>query len=409
MPYSGITDEETIKKLDRCVLDVMRTGQDKSSAIAICRHAIGASLEEAEAMLSLKASRGLALEPVTDEEVHALLGADTPVQAGEIMKFRNAVLCRAEINRNNDGITSDGIVELATSLPLMPIDVEHRQDRVIGMFTAARAEPWVRDDGQVVENGALVTDGIIYARRFPEYAEAIVNGDMKLSVECVGKKAVCGKCGTAFASASEYCDHVLKREATRWLFDLSARGGAITDHPAGTDTVFAAEDGFVMIAALADEGPKQRQREPEMEVNDMELEELKATLESVQARVAELESALAAKTAELADVAAKLEASEGKVESMAALPKRAAERALALAAAVGIDEAAKHVERIIGLDEDAWQIVMAMQASIVSQLNALQANTNTNGAQKQVEPSYGVGDDKPAGDNVLFSFKIKED
>ncbi len=151
-------------------------------------------------------------------------------ESGRLLRFRNAVLARAETNRNRDHLTRQNIVELAATLPLMAIDIEHKPQEVIGFFTDAREA-----------DAALSTDGIIFADRFPAIAQAVVEGEAKLSIEADAEEAICLKCQQVFGCAEDYCDHLKNRRlfgTVRGFSKMTAVGGGVTRNPAGTNTQF---------------------------------------------------------------------------------------------------------------------------------------------------------------------------
>lgn len=245
------------------------------------------------------------------DSVIAAVSADD--MAGELLIFRDAVLCRAEVNKNRDGFDRDGLQEIAASLPLMPIDDEHIERHVIGMFTAAR----VADD-------ALLTDGIIYAKRFPEIASDVVAGKKKLSVEVQIGTAVCSVCRSEFTSSKQYCDHLRKPSkygAARMVKGLKAIGGGVTYNPAGTDTVFdrsrivfASEqtDGLVaaeLSAALAEDVQEEGDME-ELELLKAQVQELTASLTAANTSLSEKDALLADKDGEIARLQASVEVAE---------------------------------------------------------------------------------------------------
>ena len=166
-------------------------------------------------------------------------------EEGEILRFRNAVLARAETNLNMDAVDATGIAELAAGLPLMPIDIEHQDRALIGTFVEA-----------AVEQDTLLTGGIIYARRFPEITMQLRQGIQKLSIEANAEVARCGACNKEFRTRADYCEHLSasmkeRREKgwVRHLRGLSALGGAVTRKPAGTGTEFD-RNAFRMIATV---------------------------------------------------------------------------------------------------------------------------------------------------------------
>ena len=191
----------------------------------------------------------LALEPVTAEDLeeysnHTLLADYKPK---ELLKFKGAHLCSAGTNKNNDWIDEKGIEELASTMHFLAIDDEHDEQKVIGFFVHPRAA-----------GPRLITDGVIYARRFPKIAKQIQNGEKKLSVEAIAQTAICSVCAGEYTSYKDYCEHLLHRQkfaAQRKLFGLRAQGGATVKDPAW-DTSFDA-NGFMMIASQMEFEPKE--------------------------------------------------------------------------------------------------------------------------------------------------------
>lgn len=169
------------------------------------------------------------IEEITPRDLPEKIGALINASAGRLLRFRNAVLARAEVNKNNDEISEEGLAEVAATLPLLAIDVEHNAQQVVGYYTDARS------------NGKLATDGVIFADRFPNVAQGILDGSYRLSIEATAKEATCSVCGTAFAHERDYCDHLTSRKTTgavRKLKGLRAVGGAVTRSPAGSQTEF---------------------------------------------------------------------------------------------------------------------------------------------------------------------------
>lgn len=155
-------------------------------------------------------------------------------EQGDKLLFRNAILARAEVNRNNDEILPAEIDNLAASIPGCPIDLEHRPDVNIGVFTAGRAV-------ETPMGRALSVDGLIWASRYPVEADGVRKGTHQLSVEAACDRAECSKCGKVFAARDEYCQHLKakrKHGATRRAYGLKSVGGAVTQRPAGTATQF---------------------------------------------------------------------------------------------------------------------------------------------------------------------------
>jgi len=247
MPYPGVPEHLT-EKMERCVQDVMAQGHDKSSAIAICKAAIVGDVEGSTVLES-----GVTFEPVTGDE-SLELQANYGV-TGRILRFKNAALAHATRNANGDGLTSEGLKELAETLPLMPIDVDHQRRNVMGVFTSARTRDWVRKDGVIIKDGELVTDGIIFADNYPVETAEVMNGERKLSIFARAKRVVCSVCHKSIQSVNDYCSHLKNIHATgatRYLFGLTAYGAATTKDPADADATFDTENGLVMIAMEVD-------------------------------------------------------------------------------------------------------------------------------------------------------------
>lgn len=166
---------------------------------------------------------------------------------GDILYFENAVLCRAETNANMDVITPEGIEEIAQTLPLKPIDIEHRATEICGTYTGGKPKDL-----------SVLASGYIWADRFPEEANAVRSGSMFLSVEATGEIVSCTACGGKFSSSAEYCEHLqaplAERRKNGWgrvFHGLTAKGGAITKRPAGSATQFDRQS-LYLFSNLAD-------------------------------------------------------------------------------------------------------------------------------------------------------------
>jgi hypothetical protein len=214
-----------------------------------------------------------------------------------------------------------GLNELAATLPLMAVDDEHHTRAVVGFITNPRTE---RD--------ALLIDGLIYARRFPEIARGIADGTLKLSVEAFAAQAKCSTCQTVFASEDTYCEHLQARHTngtTRWLTGLKGVGAGVTANPAGTSTHF--DTNAVTFLASLDLKPApplapgpdtSAEAPPDCEPansteDNMELEELKAAVADLTARLeaqgqelATANAALATLTTTNSDLQAQLQATD---------------------------------------------------------------------------------------------------
>ena len=221
---------------------------------------------------------------------NAVLGGEPP--RGDLIKFENAILARAERNGNGDAIDSEGIHELAATLPLMPLDVDHVPDRIFAFFVGAQ-----------VQGDALVTSGIMFAKRFPDVVAEVMAGKRHLSIEAHAREAQCSVCNTVFASEREYCTHLagrLNNGASRILRGLKAIGGGAVKRNAGTETFFD-RNGFTLIASLQDGTSPTDEREDDSEdqaacgnpSEETDMEELEKVQAALAARETELTAALA--------------------------------------------------------------------------------------------------------------------
>jgi len=233
MPYPGIPAGKKTTQMEICVANLESQGKTKNQAIAICH----ASIMGEEHSITITA--GLNLVPATEQD---LVNVDLTAEQkeGRILKFKDAIVARCEINKNDDGFTADGLKELAATLPMMPLHVDHEIKRIMGVFTAARTEDWVREDGLLISDGNLVTEGIIFAQDWPEETNEVISGERKLSIE---------------ADASRAVFHIDKDtgKQTRYLFGFTATGAGTTKDPAGYNTVFDTEKGLLLIARVTEE------------------------------------------------------------------------------------------------------------------------------------------------------------
>jgi len=152
---------------------------------------------------------------------------------GRTLYFEDAVLAVVETNKNLDVITEENLQELAATIALQPLDEEHKDQRVVGMFT-----------GGSVNGKKLLTSGCIFAARFPDIANGILGGEKMLSLSANAARVFCSECGAEMSSLSR-CDHLSasmeKRREMAWFkrySGLTSDGGAVTVRPAGTGTEF---------------------------------------------------------------------------------------------------------------------------------------------------------------------------
>lgn len=216
MPYKNVPESKW-GAMDRCVEKVMEQnpGLEKENAIAICHKSI----------------MGMIILEALSEPAQFIIGQE---EDGEVLRFRNAILVVAETNQNRDTITEEGISQICQTLPGRPIDWDHEFRQVVGMFTEATPL-------KMGETWGASTGGLIWADRFPEAADGIQAGRLKLSIEARADKAECSICGGVFDRFLDYCQHLLSKAtsgATRILHGLKSVGGALTASPAGTGTEF---------------------------------------------------------------------------------------------------------------------------------------------------------------------------
>ncbi|NIQ88594.1 MAG: hypothetical protein GWN93_05760 [Deltaproteobacteria bacterium] len=245
MPYDNVPEEKW-GAMDSCVEKVMadhsgEEGFTKENAIQICYTRIVGSTDVAVE------SAEVHFEVVTDPtDVNMALGQS--FEPGELLRWKNAELARAEVNSNMDELSNEDIVALASTLPLMPLTDEH-SDTVVGMFTAASSSPAPDSDTM-----RLITEGVMYARRFPDVADAIRSGVKRLSVEAFADTAVCSICGGEFHNMRAYCTHLKDRHASgasRRFKGIRAVGGGAVRRPAGSTAGFDREQVY-MIAHVED-------------------------------------------------------------------------------------------------------------------------------------------------------------
>lgn len=198
----------------------------------------------------------LVLEQVKPADLSAdllsALGADA--NDGQILRFKNAVLARAEVNKNKDDLTPEFLQGVADTLPMLPIDVEHDQRQLCGIYTAARFVP----DPAKGNLPTLFTDGLIYMERYPEIAAGMMANPPTVfqSIEATGSQVQCSMCHRIFGMGDSFCNHLMAKHASgavrKMIGKGKAKGGAVTRNPAGTDTTFDSA-GIGVLASLEGE------------------------------------------------------------------------------------------------------------------------------------------------------------
>lgn len=294
--------------------------------------------------------------PPEKEDLNANLIAgsiqfEADVDNPRFLKFRDAVLARAETNKNLDNVNEVGIEELANTIAGTAIDIDHDPAKNVGFYTAGRAE-----------NNELRVDGVLWLDRCEALGvdpKEIVEGKYGLSIEAEAQTAKCSICDTTHTNFTSYCNHLrnkMRYGATRFLSQLKAVGGALTKKPAGSGTGFSTmmlvasheelegclDDGMpdsvetkekVMEAEVEIEVEDKRDEKEEMEANyammkqeceklTAELTELKASKEAVEtgkvaveAKLAEVETQLASANTEVATLKASLETASNQLKA----------------------------------------------------------------------------------------------
>lgn len=169
-------------------------------------------------------------------------------QAGQLVRFKNAILARAELNKNNDDISAENINELAATLSGRAVDIGHDEKKNAGFITASRA---------VVHKGkpAVAIDGVLWPDRYPDEVDGVMSGSQHLSVEAEADRARCLVCNGTYASVDMYCEHLKSRRRTgskRGFVGMRGTGAGITPRPAGTETRFDRSQIYVVAHQEAD-------------------------------------------------------------------------------------------------------------------------------------------------------------
>lgn len=362
MPYPGVSEKDT-PKMERCVEGVIAKGNDKDRAIAICHSAIAGS----GSLLHFQAA--------SEEDILSLQASMEDVPTNEILKFVGACLARAEINLNRDGITDEGIQQLASTIRLMPITNEHDREQPIGVFTKG----YVNEDST-----ECLVDGFVWSGHFPVEADEIKGGTRRLSMDAEAELAVCSACGTPFSTTLEYCEHMRHRArgAVRWLYNLQAVAGGAVKNPAGTGTVFPGREGFVAISHKMEGVVEKPKKKPKKKVvtggNVMEIvcsecgheQEVVTDAEKIQAELdANLEELQSAQV-QAQEAQARIEELEGEKDSLEAevqAEKVVIERFAELAAEAGIEFANEALPSLRTADDDTFKTFVAMASRVGEQ------------------------------------------
>lgn len=373
---------------------------------------------------------GLVLSPVTDDviqELNQLLGAEH--DKNEILKFSGAFLARQEVNKNGDKLSRKNLEDIARTLPLMPIDYEHREQEIVGLFIKGA----VKGDGL---GDGVATDGIVYARRRPDVALGLMDGTLELSIEADSESALCSVCNQVFKSQADYCSHLRTRlqgsgAEREFPGEMWAKGGAVTKSPAGTGTGVPRES-IVMIASQMEVekggetvsevvidpwGQADEEAYFAVEFTDMEgKQQAEAKLNSQECKSqrksdtkggvmeneefekvkAELEKQIADLTAERDGLKTKLEAAEKERDDLQAkieLEAMAHVREMELAQYLSAEALKEQRETIAAMNDAAYELFKAALVGTEEQKA---------GIFGRVLPGTGEGDDK--GDDPKVSW-----
>lgn len=278
-------------------------------------------------------------------------------EEGELLRFRNAVLARAEVNKNRDGLTEANISELADTLPLTAIDIEHEERVVVGFFTNARNT-----------SGALVVDGVIFARRFPEVVKDVVDGTLKLSIEGMAKvaKVVNG---------------------VRWFEGLKAVGGGLTRKPAGSNTGFA-NSSILMIASEMEEN--------EVDPKDVKISELEATVAELNQKIETLESTVTEANGSLE--AAQSEATLAREEAAQEIEKAKVQERLSAQRAARLLTAGHDQEQV----DEIWEELGTVSEKVFAMMQVTLATPEAE-APQEITPVVAAEEEvaEPDAENVV--------
>lgn len=383
MPYPGIPEEKTAD-MESCVTKVMSEGKSKEQAIAICHDSIMGN-----------ETHGIKLTPVDEADLQRWGHPVIAENRAELLKAHDVVLARAERNANGDGITSDNINELASTLALKPLDLDHKQDKVIGMFFNPRAK-----------DNSLVADMLLYASRFPDACNEIQAGTRKPSIEAVSHQVKCSICDRWLDKPTDYCEHLmpllmgsrLADNVTRYHRNMRATGGGAVLIPAGTDTTFGSQ--FVTVAHVVGE-PVQEEKASENQEGQMS----EVNVEQIQAELEETKNALSAKQARVEELEAEVE-----------LHKASAAKALGKAretvlAAAGMPEGRIEMlaDRLAAMDEIVFETLVKMQGEHTTGADKKPKENKTEADEKPAEQIHVGDEDNSATPDVFAALDIKKE
>lgn len=325
---------------------------------------------------------------------------------GELLVFRNAKLVRQEVNANDDEIPASELDNLAATIGGRAVDVEHDYARNCGAFTAGRV---VTDEIGPV----LVVDGFLWMDRYPKEVQGVMKGSHKLSVEASAERATCSVCGQSFTGADDYCQHLQARKrfkAVRRVEGLKARGGAVTERPAGRGTTFDRQQLF-LVASHADPIIEEETMvkcphcQADVEASDTCAKCSKAISPALLAQqLRELETQLATATgqketfaAEVTTLTASLTAAQ-EAQAAAIAAKTEAETKAAEAEARAVQALEAQRQQALGLNDADWSEKKGTIMSMNAEAFALFASVAKPRGAQELRSSVFVPDQSRNGD-----------
>lgn len=181
------------------------------------------------------------------------------------------ILCHADKNGNQDEFTTADLKDSYDTAINKPINWAHTNRNIgvifeakyIGVNDISEADKKYYGEIDPIEKDFVVCQAAIWEYKNPTEAKIMrerqANGKLYFSMENKFGKAICSKCQQAFASAYDYCDHLLTRiqtkSVTRIFQDSNMVGAGVVQIPAdeGAGTLALAElqEGKLFLSNLA--------------------------------------------------------------------------------------------------------------------------------------------------------------
>lgn len=282
---------------------------------------------------------------------------------GELIRFKNAILCREETNKNGDVISAENINELAASIVGRAVDIDHNRSKNAGIITEAKA-------GQDKGRAALFVGGLLWRDRYPIEVDGVRSGKNQLSVEAMADLAICSICNQSFGMSSKYCNHLTARKvsgAKRSFNGLRGKGMGITPKPAGTaqfdrDSIYVVANHQEEMAMNCPHCGKEATGDScpacnKSLVPSIIASELKDATDKLNALQASFDQA----KVQVGDLQNRLDAAEAKVKEAdaQALKVRNEGREKELAALLGADKLEERKNSLLALEDEAFNAVTA--------------------------------------------------